>query len=254
MSSTQTINKTLEWSDLRAPQIQPTVSSLNRWTWHWLLTGERLAVNGYARRRAYIRRHKMWEYARGLALTGASAPVRRGRDPMAILDVGGAMTAPLFYLAGQGDRVVSLDIDAALADETNRAARHRQLQVEARTIDLAHENPTLADLGVEEGFDRIYCFSVIEHIPPPGQTRLAGRLPGLLKPGGQMCLTFDYGHDAPTGAPLRNAADVDALCERVGLPLCGDPGFVDTGLRYALNRRHPGRRYTFGSLFFHRTE
>ncbi len=63
------INKTLDFSDLRHPDIRPTVASINRWVWRWLLRGERLGVNGAVKRRAYIRPHKMWEYARGLALT-----------------------------------------------------------------------------------------------------------------------------------------------------------------------------------------
>ena len=72
------INKTLDFSDLRHPDIRPTVASINRWVWQWLLRGEWLGVNGAVKRRTYIRPHKMWEYARGLALTGASVPSATG--------------------------------------------------------------------------------------------------------------------------------------------------------------------------------
>jgi SAM-dependent methyltransferase len=194
----------------------------------------------------------MWEYARGLALTGASAPARDNNGPMNVLDVGGAMTATNFYLGGLGDRVLSLDIDEDLSEQTNRMARARGLRVEARTTNLADDEPSAADLGAREGFDRIYCFCVIEHVLPPGQEKLARMMGRLLKPGGQLCLTFDYGDDAPTEAPIRGAAGVKSLCETIGLPLNGNETFVDTGSRHALNRRHPGKRYTFGSLFFHR--
>lgn len=245
-------NKTLDDADLADPRIHPAAASLRRWVWHWLLSGERLGVNGRVKRRFYIRRHKMWEYARGLALTGASVPARASGGPMVALDVGGAMTAPLFYLAGHGDRVVSLDIDAGLVDETNRIARRRGLSIDARTTNLAVEDPSAGDLSCAGGFDRVYCFCVIEHIPPPGQAVVARRMGSLLKPGGQMCLTFDYGEDAPTEAPMATPAHVESIARAVGLPLMGDGAFVDDGRRFALDRKHPDRRYTFGSLFFHR--
>ena len=162
------------------------------------------------------------------------------------------MTAPLFYLAVQADRVLSLDIDDELNDQTNRAAARRALPVEARHINLAERSLTAAELDSEEGFDRIYCFCVIEHVPHPGQGRLAGQIGQLLMPGGRMCLTFDFGDDAPTEEPLRTVDDVARLRDSVGLPLVGNAEFVDLGTRYPLDRRHPQRRYTFGSLFFER--
>jgi SAM-dependent methyltransferase len=245
-------NKTLEFTDLRDPQVRAAAGALRRWVWTWLLSGGRFAVNGHVKRRAYIRRHKMWEYARGLALTGASGSLRRDGRPLNVLDVGGAMTATIFYLAGLGDRVLSLDIDSGLAEGTNRAASARRLPLEARTTDLASEDASAADLGFAGGFDRIYCFCVIEHVPQPGQRLLAQRLGRMLAPGGMMCLTFDYGDDAPTEEPMRRPADVEALRQAVGLPLWGNDSFVDTGSRYPLNRAHPSARYTFGSLFFQR--
>jgi SAM-dependent methyltransferase len=248
--ASQLVNKTLEFGDLLEPQVRATAGALRRWVWGWLLSGGRFAVNGHVKRRAYIRRHKMWEYARGLALTGASAPMRQAGRQLNVLDVGGAMTATVFYLAGLGDRVLSLDIDADLAERTNREASARGLALQARTTDLSIEDAAASDLGFGAGFDRIYCFCVIEHVPPPGQRLLAQRLGRMLAPGGMMCLTFDYGEDAPTEAPLRRPGDVEALRDAVGLPLWGNDSFVDTGSRYALNKRHPSMRYTFGSLFF----
>lgn len=252
-SQPQVINKTLEFSDMDEPPVRATVSSLKGWLWRWLFTGGRFAVNGNVKRRAYIRRHKMWEYSRGLALTGASAPVREVTGGgMNVLDVGGAMTSTIFYLAGLGDRVVSLDIDAKLCEQTNRIARARRLPLEARTDNLAESTPDPASLGAAGGFDRVYCFCVIEHVMPPGQLKLARALGELVAPGGRLCLTFDYGEDAPTEAPIRTAADVEAVREAIGLPLSGNPSFVDTGDRFPLHKHHPDKRYTFGSLFFER--
>lgn len=244
------MNTTLDYAHLRNGDIKPTVRSLRAWTWRWLLSGHRLGVNGNVKRRWYIRRHKMWEYARGLAHTQASESCRNSSTRLAVLDVGGAMTAPVFYLAGLGDQVVSLDINQALTDETNASARRANLNIDARTTDLGHEDPSASDLGAPGGFDRVYCFCVIEHIPAPMQQRVAHRMARLLKPGGMLCVTFDYGEHAPTEAPLHTMDHVRAIRDSIGLPLMGNQEFIDNGLRFPLDRKHSDARYTFGSMFF----
>ncbi len=254
MSAAQIINKTFDPADLRDPRVRPTVKSLNRWVWRWLMRGRQLGVNGHVKRRAYIRKHKMWEYARGLALTETSAPARRQPGPLTILDIGGAMTAPMFYLASLGDRVVCLDIDEQLTDQTLRIARHCGLRIAARATNLVEEEFPAADLRGENGFDRVFCFCVIEHVPPPGQTVLAQRMAALVKPGGMLSVTFDFGEDAPSQAPLRTLQRVDELRSAIGLPLMGNDAFVDTGSRHRLDRKFPTRRFTFGSMFFQRPQ
>lgn len=251
MTSDLHINTTLDDADLARPDVAPTVRSLKAWTWRWLFGGNRLGVNGSVKRRWYIRKHKMWEYARGLAYTHASEPMRTPGETFTVLDVGGAMTAPVFYLASLGDHVVCLDIDQPMTDETNAHARKRNLKIDARTTNLGEEDPSAADLDIPaEGFDRIYCFCVIEHIPPPQQQRVAERMAKLLAPGGLMCLTFDFGEHAPTEAPLHSIEHVNAIREAINLPLLGNQVFQDNAKRFPLNRRHPDTQYTFGSIFF----
>jgi SAM-dependent methyltransferase len=244
------LNKTLEFSDLDETSVRATVLSLKRWLWRWYLRGGSFAQNGRIKRRPYLRQHKMWEYARGLALTGAAEPTRNGNTSMRVLDVGGAGSATALYLGSLGDRVLCLDIDERLCEQANVIARRRRLPVESRVTNLAELTVDPADVG--DGFDRVYCFCVIEHVQPPGQAVLARRLGEMLRPGGQMCVTFDYGEQAPTEAPIRGPADVESLMEIVGLPLAGNAKFVDTGSRFMLNRHLPETRYTFGSLFFKR--
>lgn len=251
MTSDLHINTTLDYADLDKPEVKPTAQSIRRWTWSWLFGGNRLGVNGSVKRRWYIRKHKLWEYSRGLAYTHASAPMRKPGTKLNVLDVGGAMTAPVFYLASQGDHVVCLDIDKPMTSEMNEHAKKRNLNVDARTTNLGEEDPSPSDLGVpSQGFDRVYCFCVIEHILPPMQQRVAERMAKLLKPGGLMCLTFDFGEHAPTEAPLHSMAHVDAIRESINLPLLGNQTFVDNTKRYPLNRKHPDAQYTFGSMFF----
>jgi SAM-dependent methyltransferase len=246
---THPLNKTLAYEDLADPAIAPTYRDLRGFVWRWFLRGHRLGVNGKVRRRVRVRPQKMWEYSRALALTGASR-VGRPPGPLKILDVGGAMTLPVFYLGDAGDRVVSLDIDRALVDETNRTAARARLDVRALALNLVNEEPSAADLGAPDGFDRVYCLCVIEHIVPPGQQAVASRMAKLLRPGGQMAVTFDYGENARSEAPMEGPGAVEELRRAIGLPLLGNNDFRDDGRRYSISRRHPERPFTFGSLFF----
>jgi SAM-dependent methyltransferase len=242
---THPLNKTLAYEDLDDEAVAPTYRDLRRFVWRWFLRGFRLGVNGKVRRRVRVRPQKMWEYSRALALTGAT----RSPQPLHILDVGGAMTLPVFYL-GRGGHVTSLDIDQALVDETNRTAARARLPVRALAVNLVDEDPTAESLGAPGGFDRIYCLCVIEHILPPGQHAVAARMAKLLRPGGQMAITFDYGENARSEAPVRTPEDVEALRRAVGLPLLGNQDFADDGRRYPISRTHPEQPFTFGSLFF----
>jgi hypothetical protein len=145
---------------------------------------------------------------------------------------------------------VSLDIDSGLVDETNRTAARAHLPVRALTTNLASEAPSAESLGAPGGFDRAYCLCVIEHIVPPGQARVAAGMARLLRPGGQLAITFDYGENARSEAPVRTPSDVEALKQAIGLPLLGNRDFVDDGRRYPISRTHPEQPFTFGSLFF----
>jgi SAM-dependent methyltransferase len=246
---THPLNKTLAYEDLTDARIAPAYRDLRRFVWRWLLRGYRLGVNGKVRRRVRVRPQKMWEYSRALALTGVAGPARPP-GPLRILDVGGAMTLPVFYLASLGHQVTSLDIDAALVDETNRIAARARLPVRALTTNLVAEDPSAESLGAPGGFDLAFCLCVIEHIVPPGQQSVASRMARLLKPGGQLAITFDYGENARSEAPMAGPADVEALKRSIGLPLLGNQDFQDDGRRYPISRTHPEQPFTFGSLFF----
>ena len=248
----QGVNKTLQFEDAKDPRVAPTVADMKRWVRRWRLKGEPLGVNGAVKKRWYVRPHKMWEYSRGLALTGASRPTRQPGAKLHCLDVGGAMTLPILYLGSLGDRVVCLDIDPTMTQQSMDAAQRQGLDLDCRTTNLGQEDPSAADLGAPaEGFDRVYCFSVIEHILPPEQERVASRMGDLVRPGGMLCITFDFGEHGPMEAPMRTMEDAHRLGDLIGLPLVGGD-FIDTGDRYALNRKHPEAKYTFGSMFFRR--
>lgn len=228
----------------------PTRADLDRFVRGWFFRLRPLGVNGAVKRRWYVRGHKIWEYSKGLALTKASRPTRAPGAKFHVLDVGGAMTLPVFYLASLGDHVVCLDISEPMTRQMNALAKRAGLNVDGRTTNLVTETPSAESLGAPGGFDRVYSFCVIEHILPPGQQRVAQQMSRLLKPGGLLCLTFDYGEHAPTEAPMYSMEHVRTIREAIGLELVGESEFVDLGTRHPLNRKYPDKPYTFGMMIF----
>lgn len=238
MSVPENVNKTLSPADLRRPEVAAAARALQR-TALWLAVRRaHFAVNGVLRWRWRIKWNKLWEYARGLAY-GQFQPGLR------VLDFGGGATIPVLHLARAGCEVLSLDIDPRLTAHTNALARRFQWRLEGSTFDLTQRDPP-----PEWGrFDRVVSFCVIEHIPEALQLPTLARLAALLKPGGLFELTFDFGQDAPVSDAVRSPEAVQRMIAATGLTPLGDGVFHDTGERFELDKRAPGRHFTFGSLF-----
>jgi 2-polyprenyl-3-methyl-5-hydroxy-6-metoxy-1,4-benzoquinol methylase len=169
---------------------------------------------------------------------------------MRVMDFGGGATLPVFWLAERGAEVLCLDVDEALAEHTNRAAQERGWKLGATTHDL-----TRAAAPAEWGeFDAVISFSVLEHIPFELQEMALGRLAGLLRPGGVMAITFDYGSEAAQPFAIRDAAGVERLVRATGLEFLDERGFVDTGERFVLDKRHRTKRFTFASLMMRKVD
>jgi hypothetical protein len=232
------INKTISPADLQRPEVAAAAVALRRFVRRLWLGRIPCAVNGVLKLRWRIRWNKLWEYSRGLAY-GDFQPGQR------VLDFGGGATIPVFYLAGNGCEVFSLDIDARLTAHTNAVAQRKNWRLTGSTVDLTGAEPP-ADWG---RFDRVISFCVIEHLPKQAQCETIRRLAGLLKPGGLFELTFDFGPDAPVEGAIRDAAEVEALIRACGLRPLGDGTFHDTGERFAIDKKYPDHRFTFGSLF-----
>lgn len=147
------LNKTLSSMDLERPEVASAARELRRFARHLWWRRIPFAVNGVLRRRWRVRWNKLWEYSRGLAY-GEFAPGTR------VLDFGGGATIPVFYLASKGLEVLSLDIDARLADHTNAVAKAEGWRLTGSTFDLTGEEAP-AGWGV---FDRAVSFCVLEHI------------------------------------------------------------------------------------------
>ena len=243
-------SKTYNPEDFGAPEAGRLAAKLRAFVWRLRLSGIPLGVNGVLRKRVWVRRHKLWEYVRtvGSVLeTGDGNPreVSRQGSQLRVLDFGGAATLPIYYLAAQGCEVLCLDIDAGLREATNRISAKRGWRLRCSSHDLTQG--TLPES--ERKFDAAISCSVLEHIPKKLQPAVMERLAAALRPGGVMAITFDFGADAPQPGAIRDAAEVAQLVAATGMSHVNDTGFVDTGERFVLDNHHPGKKFTFGSLF-----
>ncbi len=247
MDGTKQTSKTYSPADLKHPCVAPMARALRRHAFQLGLQGSPFAVNGILRRRFWVRKNKLWEYARGLDCLACSFSLsepEKGAKPR-VLDFGGAATLPILYLAEFGCEVLCLDIDAALSDWTNQVAKRRGWKLHASTHNLV-STAAPAEWGQ---FDAVISFSVLEHIPKQSQLLTVARLAELLKPGGIFALTFDFGAEAPVKDAVRDFAEVEQLVAASGLDYLDGKPLTDTGERFAMDRRHPDRRFTFASVF-----
>jgi protein-L-isoaspartate O-methyltransferase len=232
------LNKTYEGEDLRPLEVRGMARQLSRYARRLFLRGIPFAVNGVLRRRFYVRKFKMWEYARGLAYAGIKPGMR-------ILDFGGGATLPVFYLAEQGCDVMSVDINERFTEYTKAYAKRRGLRLSANSVNLVTTR-----VPPEWGtFDRILSFCVIEHLPKEAQAPMMNTLAGLLRPGGMLVITFDFGPQAPSEWPLRTLDDVNELIRASGLRPVGNKEFHNANRFFTIDKRFPDSPFTLGSLF-----
>jgi SAM-dependent methyltransferase len=219
----------------------PWASALRRFALRLGLESTPFAVNGILRRRVWVRRHKLWEYA----AMAASLPSGGGERRLRILDFGGAATLPIYFFASRGCHVECLDIDLPLCRATRRAAERHSWPLLASSLNLVESPPP--DHWMP--FDAVVSASVLEHIPKAQQAMLLARLASLLRPGGVFILTFDFGEQTPQPGAVRSAEEAAELAAASGLACMGGESFRDTGKRFPLDRRYPSNLFTFGALF-----
>ena len=235
-------SKTYSPADLLDPSVKPMAARLRRAALRLGLSSTRFAVNGILRHRFWVRKNKLWEYARGLSGILSTPP---SAGTFRVLDFGGAATIPIFFLASLGSDVLCLDIDTALSNWTNHVAKRHAWKLQASTHNLV-ATPALAEWGL---FDAVISFSVLEHIPKASQPLILARLAKLLKPGGTFALTFDFGPQAPVSDAVRDLAEVERLVAATGLDYLDGKPLADTGERFVIDGRHPQHRFTFASVF-----
>jgi len=181
----------------------------------------------------HLQKHwlRMWEYSS--AIMESRVDVR-----MRVLDAGGTGTVFSYYLAAEGCRVTTVDIDRKKVDDAVALSKHLGL-------DMIHRLESITELSDKDAsYDRVFCISVIEHINAENQPRAVTELARVLKPGGILSITFDYGTYA-ADSPFVSPEEVDErIIEPSGLTVLGDdfvPFSQDLGTH--------SEQYTFGSLF-----
>jgi len=171
-----------------------------------------------------------------------------------VLDAGG--TASLFSccLASQGAETHSVDLNKTLVAAGEKTARAMNWNLHSYSMDMQ-------SLDFEDGFfDHAYSICVFEHLDAGLRQRALREIARVLKPGGVLSLTFDYGAPGVTLAGsgrnyddqnlLRDATDVERHffgCD--AFEPVGNAEFVDNGQRYLLWPEDPEKQYSFGAVF-----
>jgi len=183
------VNKSGLWSeeDLSSPEIKNIADKIEA------LKGELKSKNlrytsstGTFVERLYTprsERDKLWENAWVIRHSG----VAPGQE---VLDIGGASTAFVFYLASLGCRVKVIDNDwgcCGIIYNTNYVARTMGWDLKAFDRDIAKPLPF-----PDASFDRVFSICTLEHLSSSVRRRMMREVSRVLKPGGIAGLTFDY--------------------------------------------------------------
>jgi len=175
---------------------------------------------------------KLWEYS------GAIIESRLDKR-MTVLDAGGAGSVLSYYMALEGCVVHTVDLLPQKVENTKKVAEALGLQMYSSIQDITN-------LDYADGyFDSVYGICVIEHILESNQPIAMKELGRVLRPGGVLAITFDYGKDAAE-YPILAADEVySRLVLPSGLEILGNRDF------YAMSNDLGGSSldYTFGALF-----
>ncbi len=171
--------------------------------------------------RGLVLRHdfgRAWENAHvliELERLHAERPLRR------VLDVGGGGSPVAYLLAERGFEVVVLDVDRDVAERVNRNAEALGL---ADRLSAVHGGVGPFPLDAD-GFDVALSISVFEGILRRHRAAHFAELRRVLRPGGSLLMTFDFGPGARfVGDPPRTAAEVaEQIVAASGMQLAGEP-------------------------------
>jgi len=190
-----------------------------------------------------------WVHTRGPDLTRAER----------VLDAGG--TASLFssFLGSLGVETHSVDLNERLVAAGDETAGAMGWDLHSYCMDMT-------DLRFDDGwFDHAYSICVFEHLDAELRRRALDELARVLKPGGVLSITFDYGAPGVSLAGSGINSDPDNLirtpddvarhfwsCE--AFEPVGSATFKDNQKRYLAWPDDPSQRYTFGAVFLRKRE
>ena len=171
-----------------------------------------------------------------------------------VLDAGG--TASLFscYLASTGAEVHSIDLNPRLVEAGRTISRSMGWNLHSYAMNMR---------GLEfpdASFDHAFSICVFEHLEFELRQVALAEIARVLRPGGMLCLTFDYGGPGVALALKGYTTDPEHLLDSPeavmrsfghveGLEVVGNPEFHDNGKSY-LRAPTPNRDgYSFGAIF-----
>lgn len=205
---------------------------------------------------------RRWEYP------WAILAARFGESPGQTLDVGGGGSPFSRYLARAGHQShvadPSLDLGGSFVYDAAKSMTQNARSVAKRTLFRAAGINSLWGLPEQDGtspvhygaspanaldypdaqFDRVFCLSVMEHIPTSIWSACMGEFARVLRPGGRLVLTLDM------TTPEANERLYRRLVEGTDMKLIGEPDY-DVPLRAEEQAlRHPGHGYeTIGLIW-----
>jgi 2-polyprenyl-3-methyl-5-hydroxy-6-metoxy-1,4-benzoquinol methylase len=192
----------------------------------WATSNQQLAANWQHSKPAEDNREQMAEWYRQnselylFAISAYNLEYKRIRSNMkvlrlargATLDYGAGNGEILLELARRGHRATYYDV----AGVTMRFARQRAAN-QGLTIEFFHTKDALAQYATANGFDTVFSFDVLEHLPDlPGELSF---LASLLKPGGLF--VFDVPAGSTSAHPMHLNHNLNVL------EYMGTKGLVD---------------------------
>jgi len=171
-------------------------------------------------------RRKLWENAWVIYHSKVNAGHK-------VLDIGGASTAFVFYLASLGCPVKVIDNDwscCGMIYNTRYVAKKMHWDIQVFDRDISKPIP----FG-NNSFDRVFSICTVEHLTSSVRRKMMQEVARVLAPGGIVGLTIDYGPDrkvliADKGLRFGYKQKLfDEIIKPSGLSLYGNDDLVDTG-------------------------
>ena len=209
-----------------------------RWEMHGFLAHWAFRVFGKAHKLKLYCWSRQWEYPWAVL----NADLFPG---LVILDAGCGASPLLPYLAWNWKNLSLYGVDIGEDPKAHIPLKLKLLKVlgyvqaegyhPALDTRIHFRQECLSKMSFNDGFfDRVFCISVLEHIPIEIQSRAIQEMSRVLKPGGRLVITLDLPKDEPP-APCN-------IVRSSGLQLMGS-------LDYSVNRaiRH-GHNYEVAGL------
>lgn len=175
-----------------------------------------------------------------------------------ILDAGGTASLFSYHLASLGWETHSVDTNEKLTAAGDETARTMNWNLRSHCMDIT-------DLSFSDAyFDHAYSICVMEHMDVDCRQRALNEIARVLKPGGILSLTFDYGAPGvsltgtgPNYNPrnlIRTLDDVHRhfLSSEFFEPV-GNTRFFDNAKTYLAWPEDPSKKYSFGAVFLRKT-